>query len=224
MRPGIAFYSSSTTLSRAELVAGVAAISAQLVEDFCPAWGKLPIEATFYGDPKEIPPGTPTVVIADRCDVDGALAYHTEQAGGLVTGLVGVLTCQEDSESWTSAASHEALEAAHNPYVNGWTTATGHGGHRKVSNEDADPVQDGVYKKNGVEVSNFVTPEWFDDTPPEGAKFDFLGVLTAPFTKTAGGYFEIDTNGVVSQLGMKKRHRTRVRPEHRAAHAAQASV
>jgi len=219
MTPGIAFYSTSTTKTNEEIAAGVAAISAQLVEDFCPAWGRLPLEAVFHPDPKTIPDGMPTIQIADRCDVPQALAYHTESAGGRITGLVGVLTCEEDGESWTGAASHEALEAAKNPFVNGWTRAPGHGGHRKVSNEVADPVQDKTYQKNGVEVSNFVTPEWFDDMPPAGAKFDFLGVLSASFTRTEGGYIEIDTNGVVTQLGEKPRHRTRIKVEHLAAAA-----
>ena len=215
--PGIAFYSTSTTKSNEELAAGVAAISAQLVEDFCPAWGKLPITATFYPDPKQIPAGTPAVQLADRCDVPQALAYHTESANGRIRGLVGILTCEEDGESWTSAASHEATEAARNPFVNGWTTTTGHGGHRKVADEVADPVQDGTYEKNGVEVSNFVYPAWFDGHAPAGSKFDHLGQLSAPFTKTAGGYFEIDTNGVVTQLGDKPRHRAHIKHDDQVA-------
>lgn len=211
IRPGIAYYSTSTTKSHAECAAGVAGISAQLLEDYCPAYSRLPLEATFFENPKDIPDGMPAIQLADRCKLAGALAFHTESAGGRITGVVGMLDAEEDGEPWTVGASHEGLEAARNPFVNGWTTARGFGGRRKVANEDADPVQDGSYKKNGVDVSNFVYPAWFDGLAPEGSKFDHLGQLSAPFTKTEGGYIEIDTNGVVTQLGEKKTHRTRVK-------------
>jgi hypothetical protein len=217
--PGIAFYATTTVVSPEELRAGVAAIDRQLTEDFCPAWGKLPIRASFFEDPRKIPPGTPTILIADRCDVARALAYHTEQASGAITGLVGVLTCEEDGESWTSAASHEALEAARNPYVNGWTTVPGHGGHRKVADEVCDPVQDGEYEIDGVKVSNFVYPAWFDGLAPVGSQFDHLEQLAGPFTKTEGGYYEYDVGGVVHQAGKRARHRARVKHGRRPAAA-----
>lgn len=214
--PGIAFYATTTHVSLDELEAGIAAIDKQLVEDFCPAWSKLPIRAQFFTDPKKIPAGMPTIVIADRCDVADALAYHTERGSGAITGLVGVLTCEEDGESWTSAASHEALEAAKNPFVNGWATVPGHGGHRKIAEEVCDAVQDGEYEIDGVAVSNFVYPAWFDGLAPNGSKFDHLEVLKGPFTKTEGGYYEYDEGGVVRQSGMKPKHRTRVRRGHAA--------
>lgn len=207
--PGIAVYSTAAVVSQAEVKAGVEACSAQLTEDFCPAWGKLPITATYFANPKDIPEGMPTILVADECDDPQALAYHTEQTDGRITGLVGAKTCIDAGETWTSALSHELLETARDPFVNDWTTMTGHAGKRKVATEVCDPVQDGSYKKNGVEVSSFVLPAWFDDSPPAGAKFDWLGTLTAPFTRTSGGYFVTDTAGKVTQEGMRPKHKSK---------------
>ena len=66
--------------------------------------------------------------------------------------------------------------------------------------EICDPVEADSYTIYGQEVSNFVTPWWFGNPLPAGAKYDFLGKLLAPFSMTAGGYFSsrsIDkTNGI----------------------------
>jgi hypothetical protein len=37
-------------------------------------------------------------------------------------------------------------------------------------------------------VSNFVTPQWFDEHVGPGERYDFLGVLRQPFEITEGGY------------------------------------
>jgi hypothetical protein len=51
-----------------------------------------------------------------------------------------------------------------------------------------------------VEVSNFVLPAWFDPIPVDGAKFDWLGKLSKPFSMTKGGYVIVRNQGSVSQV------------------------
>lgn len=207
--PGIAVYRATDLITDAEAEAACVACDAQMREDFCPAWSRLPIGVQFFPDPKTIPAGMPAIALSRDAQAPGALAWHSEQASGRIVGVVGIQTCRDAGEDWRPALSHEITEAARNPFVNGWTTMPGHGGKRKVANEVADPVQDGSYEKAGGVVSNFVLPSWFD---ADGvAPFDFLGQLTRPFSKTEGGYFEIDTAGVVTQEGMKPPHRSRVR-------------
>jgi hypothetical protein len=205
-RPGIAVYSTATAVTGDEVLAAVEACAAQLVDDFCPAWGKLPLEVVYYSDPKAIPEGTPTIVIADVCDDPDALAYHTEQGDGAITGLVGAKTCIDAGESWTSALSHEILETARDPFVDDWVAMPD--GRRLVAAEVCDPVQDQGYEhESGIQVSNFVLPAWFDCSPPKGSSFDFLGSLKKPFTRTRGGYFVLQAGGKVTQEGMRAAHR-----------------
>ncbi len=44
-------------------------------------------------------------------------------------------------------------------------------------------------------MQDFVTPAWFDSTPPTGAKFDHTGAIAKPFEVPAGGYSQfLDLN------------------------------
>jgi hypothetical protein len=56
------------------------------------------------------------------------------------------------------------------------------------------PCQDPKYgyEIDGVWVSDFVTPAWFDSsTQPGESRFDFRGHIAAPFTILPGGYAEV---------------------------------
>jgi hypothetical protein len=61
------------------------------------------------------------------------------------------------------------------------------------------PAGSPSYPVNGVSVSNFVTPSWFD--PPAGvtAQFDKLGQLPRPFTILKGGYVVYESAGKSSR-------------------------
>jgi hypothetical protein len=68
-----------------------------------------------------------------------------------------------------------------------------------VAFEIADPVQSDCYNVQGVTVSSFVLPSWFDPDAAAGERFDFLGRLSAPFTLSKGGYWVEMVEGQVSQ-------------------------
>lgn len=206
--PGIAVYSTATALSEADARSACAACSEQAAE-FCAAWSRLPVEVTFYADRTRIPAGTPTILIADVCDDAEALAYHTEGAGGTITGLVGAKTCLDAGVSPSSALSHEVLETIADPQVDLWAQMPD--GKRLVAREVCDPVQDQTYMVDvdgkPVEVSSYVLPSWFDDRAAPGSRFDRGGVLRAAFTRTADGYFVVMRGGATSQVGARAAHR-----------------
>ena len=53
----------------------------------------------------------------------------------------------------------------------------------------SDPVEEDTFLVDGMEMSNFVHPAWFEPFKhPPGTKFDYLGLLTMPFSMTKGGY------------------------------------
>jgi len=56
------------------------------------------------------------------------------------------------------------------------------------SYEVCDPVEAPTYVVDGVSVSNFVTPAWFDPQASKTAQFDKLGLLHAAFSILKGGY------------------------------------
>lgn len=55
--------------------------------------------------------------------------------------------------------------------------------------EVCDPVEDDQFLHNGVPVSNFVFPSWYESFHKTGAvKFDYMGLLSRPFSISPGGF------------------------------------
>jgi hypothetical protein len=132
------------------------------------------------------------------------LGYHTEDPGGKLWGVVaakpeldngGKATTGDWSVS--SVLSHEVLEMFIDPNCNLWAN-DGHG--KAYSFEVCDPVEAPTYVVNGVSVSNFVTPAWFDPlSDPKTAQYDKLGKLKAPFSILKGGYVVYEAAGAEHQ-------------------------
>ena len=85
----------------------------------------------------------------------------------------------------------------HRPNCNLWAN-DGHG--KAYSFEVCDPVEAPTYEVNGVSVSNFVTPAWFDPLSEHAtAQYDKLGKLHAPFSILKGGYVVYESAGAEHQ-------------------------
>lgn len=190
-----------------DVVLMATACSRQLRRHACPAWNRAPASVVFCTDDTLIPPGAHPIYLFDKSDQADALGYHDETPDGVVYGRVfidpvidaggEVLT---GAWSVSSVLSHEVLELFGDPNCNLWATAND--GY-DYALELGDPVEADSYDINVsghvVSVSNFVLPEWFDDFPPEGSKFDYLGKLTAAFSMTPGGYVIYKDSGTVKQ-------------------------
>jgi hypothetical protein len=189
-----------STLVPDHLVATMcAAVSRQVVVDIAPAFGVLPAPVLFVPSP---PSGGRVIAIVDSCDDPQALGYHTE-SGGVPDGFVG---CKPELDagahpltgpySVASILSHEVAELLLDPAANRWADS---GQGFAVAFEVADPVQSDCYNVQGVTVSSFVLPAWFDPDAAAGSRFDFLGRLSAPFSLSKGGYWVEMSEGQVSQ-------------------------
>lgn len=182
-----------------ELVLMCSAISRQVLVDVAPAFGVLPVAVVFSHNP---PAGARVVAVVDTCDDPQALGYHTE-SGGVPDGFVG---CKPELDagaqvltgaySVASILSHEVLELFLDEFANLWADS---GQGFAVAFEVADPVQSSFYNVQGVSVSDFVLPAWFDPDAAAGQRFNHLGSLTAPFTLDRGGYWVQLAEGQVSQ-------------------------
>lgn len=167
-------------VSDAEVTAYANAQGVQFARDASPIWGICPgIE--FLPGGKGPSANASPVWLADTIDVPDALGYHDEDENGVpyirVANIAGY--------KWTATCSHEALELKGDSSANIW--ALGPNGSM-VAYELCDPVEGDSYDIDGVAVSNFVLPSWFDPQAAKGSRFDFMGKLTAPFTMSAGGY------------------------------------
>jgi len=177
----------ATGVSANDVAAYIVAQQLQINNDFQPYWGGKAIIDTKAG-------GWP-IYLVDFADIDGALGYHDVDANGVPFAKVFVQTSTNDGVDWESVASHEVLETLTDSNAN--TSVTGPDGCQWYR-EASDAVEDVEYSRNGVPLSDFVTPNYFvkDSQGP----YDFLAVLKGPFTITDGGYVPESCGGAAKHM------------------------
>ena len=191
----IAIKNQSTVITDAQLTPAVAAVQVQVSRDWFPIW-RTTATIIQLTKTQPIPAGAWPIYILDNSNVAGALGYHDESTG-VPYGRVFVKTCQQYGLSWTVTLSHELLEMLGNPNINLTVfrqPAVGNTGSIYFF-EVGDPCQNDTmgYMINGVKVSDFATPAFFDDSMKSvpGTKFDYCGYLTGPFVIGSGGYLSV---------------------------------
>lgn len=145
------------------------------------------------------------LVLKDTLDVDGALGDHSVDDSGFPVAEVGVETTLSQGVSVLgpngigSVVSHEILETWGDEFIGTWDDAPD---GTQWAHELCDAVENDSYLLNGVWVSNFVLPLFFDQYAHDGAaKFDYMGKLTAPFSLSPGGYSVVKkADGTIDQV------------------------
>ena len=85
-----------------------------------------------------------------------------------------------------------------------------------------DPVEEDTFLVDGIEMSNFLHPSWFEPFKhPPGTKYDHLGLLKKPFSMTKGGYVIIKKKGKVSEHFASKAKEKRFAKEDRLGHRSE---
>lgn len=151
--------------------------------------------AKLYYCPKKVqePQNMWNMYLLDTSDIGGALGYHDANDNGIPQGKAFVQTAIQSNAEWSVTLSHEIFEALADPW--GMDNFFSDAGTRKrlVSWEICDPVEADKYsyKKNGINISNFVTPYWkhpFNDTGELDNKitYDLLGKINKSFQTLKG--------------------------------------
>jgi hypothetical protein len=159
------------------------ALQKQVKRDFAPIWNVV-AEVRFVGTRHNARPGAWQLVLLDEADreVDG---YHELTREGLPLGRVYLRSAMSGGSAWSLTASHELLELLANPEATlGVLVWSKSGGGRIYSQEVCDPCQDDRfgYRIDGVVVSDFVHPAWFEPwRKPRSTRFDHAKKLTRPF-------------------------------------------
>lgn len=197
-------------VSQQEVEQVAAALTRQALEHFGPKYGVL----FTYRAASPAKPAGPTewqMQLHDQPTMDGALGYHDQTIHGLPLLHVFVGLCQQAGIPWSSCASHEGLEAAADPFLRRCVQDQATGNIWAL--EVCDACEQGTYTIDGVSVSNFCTPEWFE--PPSdttGVKYDQMGQCTAAFQILDGGYGQTwdSTKGWTQQGAMKSAYRQKL--------------
>jgi hypothetical protein len=170
-----------------QLASVSAALQNQVSRDFGPMWG---IQATV--DPFEslddVPLGYWPIIVADDIDTPGASGVHEEHMGQPYS-LV------QAGPLWSLTASHECLEMLVDPSGN--RTVAGYApdsaqipSRVEFLVEVCDPCEDihYAYSVNGIPVSDFYTPDYFDPCKSTGVRYDFTGHICKPRQVLPNGY------------------------------------
>ena len=172
----------------------IAAMQAYVNNHVVPVWAtpaKLVKTTGFVKD-------TWAMVFLDDADTSGALAYHDLTPDGLPLSKVFVRTTIQNGDLVSVSASHELVEMLVDPAIN--LMSTGPDPKVMYAYESADPVEALTFDVNGIAMSDFVYPSYFEGfRKPGSVKFDHLGKVQKPFQILKGGYQIIFKNGKWSQ-------------------------
>lgn len=180
----------STVVADSKIAIYTAAIQTQVKRDFARFWG-YDADLTFYPKGQKLPPSIWQMIILDTSDQAGALGYHDYTSAGQPIGKVFAKSDIDNGSSLPVTISHEVLEMLGDPGIN-LTALYDDGKSQKLyayENCDAVEADNLGYKINGILVSDFVTPAWFEPYP--GMKYDFMGKVKHPFTLAPGGYISV---------------------------------
>jgi hypothetical protein len=190
----IAVTNESTVVADSAVQAAVAALQQQVAQDFAPVWG-ISASLIFVAKGSPPPSGAWWLAVLDNSDQAGALGYHDLTPDGLPLGKVFAASDLQYGSNWTVTASHELLEMLGDPDINLCASvANADGSLRLYAYEVADACEADqyAYQINGVWVSDFVYPAWFESfRQPNSTQFDRQNHITAPFQLLPGGYIGI---------------------------------
>lgn len=181
----IALVSETPGISLADLAPVSAALQKQVTRDLGPIWE---VQATVdcFERLESVPPGYWSITI--RSDLPNSIGngIHEDKAGqpfALVRAAPG----------WQLSASHEAMEMLIDPF--GQRTVAGQSpmpGQGRVDFllEVCDPCEAAAfgYCVNGVPVSDFCTPNYFDPVTNPAVRYSFTGAIKQPREVLKGGY------------------------------------
>ena len=189
------------------LLQAAAAIQKQITRDFTPYWG-LHVTVDAFEDLETVPSDYhPVVIFAASHELVGTLEYAVGEQRtadivddierGTLTGLhMNSFTRQPfalvaANETWSVTLSHETLEMITDPFGNRLIAAAHPFDPRRRVRyllEVCDPCQAVWYPVNGVPVSDFYCPRYFDPVLPDRDRYSFTGAIGRPLEILEGGY------------------------------------
>jgi hypothetical protein len=185
--PVIAITNASTCLSDAQVEAVLPALQKQVTDEFQAYW-ELDCTLSFLSKDQPLAQGWWQIAVTDNPDQAGALGYHELTSQGAPLGKIFAQLDLDTGSSWTATLSHELLEMLADPWINWCAVGTD---SKIYALEVCDAVEaDNLgYFIDGVLVSDFVTPSWFEPTCAD--RMDFKQHLAKELELARGGYISI---------------------------------
>jgi len=168
-----------------------AALQKQATRDFTPVWN---VRATVdaFETLEDVPIGYWPIIIRDDIEDPNAAGYHTDD-NGQPFSLV------QAANNWPLTASNECLEMLADPFGNrtvaGAAPPQASGRAAQLERveylvEVCDPCESDrcAYPLNGIQLSDFITPNFYEPPGQTGARYSFRNHLRNPHEVADGGY------------------------------------
>lgn len=183
----VAFINKSTVVKDDVTKSVMEAMQIQVSRDFAPVWG-IDTALTFYSKNDIIQGPIWQLVILDNTDQAGYLGYHdSTENEGLPLGKIFAQADFSAGTQWSVTASHELLEMLADPDLNQLATKQQDDGSNLYYQKevcDMCNADEYGYTINGILVSDFVFPSWFEQFHPQGTQYDYnqkVTKMSAPF-------------------------------------------
>lgn len=184
----LALVSESRQIPIGDVLKVATALQKQATRDIGPIWG---VSATVDAAEKleDVPPGYWPIIIMDDIGFDGAAGIHLDRD----RQPFALVTASSDRDVWSLTASHELAEMIVDPFgdrlVAGDSPKSDQGRVRFLV-EVSDPSEDATfgYSVNGILVSDFYTPNFFDPFVASGVRYSYTGAIKKPRQVLRGGY------------------------------------
>jgi len=177
----LALISTVTTIDAAELAQVSGAIQKQVARDLAPLWG-IAATVDVFPEFEDVPVGYWPIVIVDDAPQPGVHKDFNRQPIAYVVA----------GPTWSLAASHEVVEMLIDPWGDRIVAGDAPRGGERVEFlvEVCDPCQDPshAYTVNGVLVSDFCTPAYFDPVGSNTVRYSYTGTISQPHQVLPGGY------------------------------------
>jgi len=211
--PTIACFNRATIPLGVDFAALIRAMQVYVDRHVAPAWGTPARLVRSKGYVK----GAWGMVFLDDADQPGALAYHDLTPDGLPQSKVFVRTTLENHDLVSVSASHELVEMLVDPAINLMTT--GPDPKTIYAYESADPVESQSFRVEGIPMSDFVYPSYFEVFHKAGSvPFDRMKKIRRPFQILSGGYQIVFKSGKWSQVFGSAAKRRRLQRDDRRGH------
>jgi hypothetical protein len=183
----LALVSESKAVPLADVMKVAAALQKQASRDLAPIWS---ISATVdaFEALEDVPMGYWPMIVRDDIEVDAA-GIHSDKDNQ----PFALIAASEDIDEWALTASHETLEMLVDPFGNRVVAGDSpKPGQKRVEFlvEVSDPSESAEfgYSVNGILVSDFYTPRFFDPFAASGVRYSFTGAVLKPRQIRRGGY------------------------------------
>jgi hypothetical protein len=183
----VALVSESDQAPMTDVLKVSAALQKQATRDLGPIW-QVAATVDAFAKLEDAPTAYWPIIIRDDIQTAGAAGIHEAK-----NGQPFALVTAGDLDTWSLTASHECIEMLVDPSGNRLVEGDSpkpDQGRVNFLVEPCDPSEasDFAYSVNGILVSDFYTPNYFDPVTAAGVRYSYTGAITAPRQVLRAGY------------------------------------